>query len=215
MRRDQDHFGWESFKALPPRKKLDHILYYYKWYILGGVALACLLASLIGAIAGNRKEVLISGAFINTATDQAGYDCLQQDYWQHCGGGDDTRVDLLTYRHIDFETGALSQEDAASFMILTSMIAARTLDYIITDEDTLSHFQEQEIILDLREVFTAQELEKYDVIELNGVPSALRLADSAFAENHPLTAADSCIFIVGCTEDFQKDANFIRYLMGR
>lgn len=38
------------------------------------------------------------------------------------------------------------------------MIAARTLDYIITDEDSLDDFVEQEIILDLKEILPEQEL---------------------------------------------------------
>lgn len=215
MRHDQEHFGWDTFKTLPAKKKLEHIFYYYKWYILGAVALIWMLVSLAGAIAGNRKEVLISGMFINTATDQPGYDSLEQGYWQYCGGSDDTRVDLVTYRHIDFAEGAMNQEDAASFMVLTSMLAARTLDYIITDQATLAYLQQQEVVLDLAQVFPPEELEGYDIIYLDGVPSALRLAGSAFAENHPLSSDTSCLLLVASTQDAQKGADFIRYVMGR
>lgn len=215
MRHDQEHFGWDTFKTLPTKKKLEHIFYYYKWYILGAIALIWMLVSLAGAIAGNRKEVLISGMFINTATDQPGYDSLEQGYWQYCGGRDDTRVDLVTYRHIDFAEGAMNQEDAASFMVLTSMLAARTLDYIITDQATLAYLQQQEVVLDLAQVFPPEELEGYDIIYLDGVPSALRLAGSAFAENHPLSSDTSCLLLVTSTQDAQKGADFIRYVMGR
>ena len=215
MRHDQDHFGWDTFKALPARKKLEHIFYYYKWYILGAVALIGMLVSLAGDIAANRKEVLISGMFVNTATDQPGYDSLEQGYWQYCGGSDDTRVDLVTYRHIDFAEGAMNQEDAASFMVLTSMLAARTLDYIITDQATLAYLQKQEVVLDLAQVFPPEELERYDIIYLDGFPAAIRLADSAFAENHPLSSDTSCLLLVASIQDARKGADFIRYVMGR
>ena len=211
---DRDTFTFADFKALPFKKKVNHVLYYYKWYIVGGIALVCLLISLITTIADNQKEVLVSGIFINNATSQAGYDHLQQDYWAFCGSDQDTRVDLVTGRTINFDSETLSQEDAASFMVLTSMIAARTLDYIITDEDSLDNFMEQEIILDLKEILPEQELAALDTIELDGITAAIRLESSDFARNYPLAAEKSVLLIVGSTQDFQKDAAFIRYVMG-
>ena len=119
--KDRDRFGWEDFKALPAKKKLEHIHDYYRWYILGGIVAAVLLVSLIVTIAGNRKEVLISGIFINNSTTAEGYAHLQQGYFDYCGGDGDTRVDLVEARYLDFESGALSQSDAASFMMVASM----------------------------------------------------------------------------------------------
>ena len=211
---DRDTFTFADFKALPFKKKVNHVLYYYKWYIVGGIALVCLLISLITTIADNQKEVLVSGIFINNATSQEGYDHLQQDYWTFCGSDKNTRVDLVTGRTINFNSETLSQEDAASFMVVTSMIAARTLDYIITDEDSLDDFMGQEIILDLKEILPEQELAALDTIELDGITAAIRLESSEFARNYPLAAEKSVLLIAGCTQDFQKDATFIRYVMG-
>lgn len=211
---DKDTFTFADFKALPFKKKVNHVLYYYKWYIVGGIALVCLLISLITTIVDNQKEVLVSGIFINNATSQAGYDHLQQDYWTFCGSDKHTRVDLVTGRTINFNSEPLSQEDAAAFMAVASMIAARTLDYIITDEDSLDDFMGQEIILDLKEILPEQELAALDTIELDGITAAIRLESSDFARNYPLTAEKSVLLIVGCTQDFQKDAAFIRYVMG-
>lgn len=176
--------------------------------------MVCLLISLITTIADNQKEVLVSGIFINNATSQAGYDHLQQDYWTFCGSDKHTRVDLVTGRTINFNSETLSQEDAAAFMAVASMIAARTLDYIITDEDSLDDFMGQEIILDLKEILPEQELAALDTIELDGITAAIRLESSDFARNYPLAAEKSVLLIVGCTQDFQKDAAFIRYVMG-
>lgn len=211
---DKDTFTFADFKALPFKKKVNHVLYYYKWYIVGGIALVCLLISLITTIVDNQKEVLVSGIFINNATSQAGYDHLQQDYWTFCGSDKHTRVDLVTGRTINFNSETLSQEDAAAFMAVASMIAARTLDYIVTDEDSLDDFMGQEIILDLKEILPEQELAALDTIELDGITAAIRLESSDFARNYPLAAEKSVLLIVGCTQDFQKDAAFIRYVMG-
>ena len=211
---DRDSFTFADFKALPFKKKVNHVLYYYKWYIVGGIALAALLVSLVTTIVGNQKDVLISGIFINNATSQEGYDHLQDGYWDYCGGDKDTRADLVTARRIQFDSETLSQEDAASYMVVTSMIAARTLDYIITDEDSLDDFMGQEIILDLKEIFSQEELAEFDTIEMDGITAAIRLENSGFAKNYPLGAEKSVLLVVGCTQDFQKDAKFIRYVMG-
>ena len=172
-----------------------------------------LLVSLIVTIAGNRKEVLISGIFINNSTTAEGYAHLQQGYFDYCGGDGDTRVDLVEARYLDFESGALSQSDAASFMMVASMIAARTLDYIITDEPSLDHFIEQEVVLDLRLALSDEQLAKYDVIERGGVPVAIRLNGTAFAENYPLTSDTGCVFLAASTEDYEKDVRFLEYLL--
>lgn len=210
---DRDSFTFADFRALPFKKKVEHVLDYYKWYIGAGIALMILLVSLVTTILGNQKEVLISGIFINNATSTEGYAYLQEDYWAYCGSGKDTRADLVTGRMINFDSETLPQEDAASFMIVASMIAARSLDYMITDEASLSHFMEQEAVLDLKEIFSAEELAQYDTVELDGITAAIRLEGSSFAQRYPLAAEDSVLFVVACTQDFEKDARFIRYVM--
>ena len=212
--KDRDSFGWKQFRALPFRKKAEHIREYYIWYIVGGVAALCLLVSLITTIAGNRKDVLISGIFINNSTTAEGYAHLSTDYWSYCGGDADTRADLVETRRLDFDSGAMRQTDAASFMVVTSMVAARTLDYIITDEATLAHFREQEIVLDLRLALPEALLSHCDIIEQDGVPIAIRLTDTDFAQTYPLASDTSCIFLVASSEDYEKDARFIEYLLG-
>ena len=210
MAKDRDSFTFADFRALPFRQKAEHVLYYYKWYILGGVAIVCLLVSLISTIVSNQKDVLVSGIFINNATSAEGYAHLQEDYWTYCGSDKNTRVDLVTGRHIDFDNGALSQEDAASFMVVTSMIAARTLDYIITDEDSLDDFWDQEVVQDLRAILTEEELAEYDVIQMEGIPAAIRITQEQFG--YPLAAENSILIFIGCTQDFAQDADFVRYI---
>lgn len=210
---EQDHYGWASFRALSPKKKLEHILYYYKWYILGGAALIWLLAALIITIFSGRKESLISGIFINTATSEAGYSYLEEGYWEACGSDSDTEAELVTARYLSFDSEVISEEDEASFLLVSGMLAARSLDYIITDEETLAGFWTEEAVLDLREVLSEADLAKYDIIEIDGTAAAIRLDGSAFAETYPLTAEENCIFVAACTQDCEKVARFLHYVL--
>lgn len=202
---------WAAFKALPPKKKLEHIWIYYKWYILVGAVVICMLVSIGRTVADNRKETLISGIFINNSTSQEGYAHLMEDYWEYCGGNEDQRVELVGSRNIDFDAQSPSQEDAAAFMIVSSMIAAESLDYIITDEASLDDFWEQEVILDLRELFPT--LEDWDVIEKDGAAIALRLENTTFGKNYPLAAEDSCVLVIANAQNREHVIRFLEYLM--
>lgn len=204
---------WASFKALSPKKKLEHIWIYYKWYILVGAAVICMLVSIARTVADNSKETLISGIFINNSTSSEGYAHLMEDYWEYCGGNEDQKVELVGSRIIDFDAESPSQEDAAAFMIVSSMIAAKSLDYIITDRASLDDFREQEVILDLRELFPAEALARWDVIEEDGAAIALGLKDTAFGKNYPLSAEDSCVLVIANAQNRENVICFLEYLM--
>ena len=204
---------WAAFKALSFRKKLEHIWIYYKWYILAAAAVICVLVSILGTVANNRKETLISGIFINNSTSPEGYACLAEDFWEYCGADADQKAELVTGRSIDFEAESPSQAEAAAFMTVTCMIAAKTLDYIITDEASAAHFMEQEVVMDLTQLLTEEALAQWDTIEQDGAVIALSLENTAFAQNYPLAAENSCILVIANAPNPENVVRFLEYLM--
>ena len=203
---------WAAFKALPFRKKLEHIWIYYKWYILVAAAVICVLVSILGTVANNQKETLISGIFINNTTSAEGYACLTEGYWEYCGANPDQKVELVTGRSIDFEAETPSQQEAAAFMTVTCMIAAKTLDYIITDEASAAHFMEQEVVMDLRQLLPEEVLARWDTMERDGAVIGLRLEDTAFARKYPLAAENSCILVIANAPNPENVVRFLEYL---
>ena len=204
---------WEAFKALSFQKKLEHIWLYYKWGIIVAVAVVCILISIAGTVKENNRQTLISGIFINNSTSSQGYTHLQEGYWEYCGGNPDQKVELITGRYIDFDAETLSQEDAAAFMIVASMIAAESLDYIITDEASLDDFEEQEVVLDLRELLPEETLARWDTVERGGAVLALRLENTSFAREYSLSAENSCILVVPNAQNKENILQFLDYLM--
>ena len=204
---------WAAFKALPFRKKLEHIWIYYKWYIFVAAAVICVLVSILGTVANNQKETLISGIFINNAAEPEGYACLTEGYWEYCGANPDQKVELVTGRSIDFEAETPSQQEAAAFMTVTCMIAAKTLDYIITDEASAAHFMEQEVVMDLRQLLPEEVLARWDTMERDGAVIGLRLEDTAFARKYPLAAENSCILVIANAPNPENMVRFLEYLM--
>lgn len=205
---------WAAFKALSFRKKLEHIRIYYKWHIVVVVAVICLIASVIGTVMNNQKEVLISGMFLNNATSQEGYAFLENGFWEACGGSSDQRVELVTGRSVNFTADTPSQQEASSLMVFTCMVAAQTLDYVVTDEASVAHLVEQEVVMDLKTLLPAEILAQWDTIEHNGVVAALRLEGTFFAENYPLAVEDSCILVIGNAPHQDNTLRFLDYIRG-
>lgn len=204
---------WNAFKALSFKKKLEHIWLYYKWGILVAAAVVCMLISIAGTVAKNSRETLISGIFINNSTSQQGYAHLTDDYHSYRGGSKDQKVELISGRHIDFDAEGPSQEDAAAFMIVASMIAAESLDYIITDEASLDDFVEQEVVLDLRELLSQEALSRWEAVEQGGIVAGLRLENTAFGKAYPLSGENSVILITANAQNRENVRRFLDYLL--
>ncbi len=199
-------------RGMPLGKKLQHIWLYYRWHILAALLVLCVLVSLVQQTAYNRRQPLISGAFVNNSTSTEGYAHLKEDYLACCGGDGRYRAELVEAREIDFGAEVLPQTDAANFMLLTSMISARSLDYIITDEATLAALDGQEVVLDLTSVLPQTMLEELDVIRSSTGVIGIRLAGSSFARDYPLSAEDSCILFIYNTPSTENILRFLEYL---
>ncbi len=199
-------------RGMPLGKKLQHIWLYYRWQLLAALLVLCVLVSLVQQTAYNRRQPLISGAFVNNSTSTEGYAHLKEDFLAYCGGDVRYRAELVEARQIDFGAEVLPENDAANFMLLTSMISARSLDYIITDEATLSALDGQEVVLDLTSVLPPAMLEELDVIRSSTGVIGIRLAGSSFARDYPLSAEDSCILFIYNTPSTENILRFLEYL---
>lgn len=200
-------------RGMPLGKKLQHIWLYYRWHILAVLLVLCIVVSLVQQTAYNRKQSLISGIFVNNSTSAEGYAHLKEDYLSYCGDDGHHRVDLVEERQIDFSAEVLPETDAANFMLLTSMISARSLDYIITDEETLTALDEEEVVLDLATVLPQTMLEELDVIRSSTGVIGVRLAGTSFARDYPLSATDSCILFISNSSSTQNILRFLEYLL--
>lgn len=203
---------FKAFAAMPLKKKAEHIWLYYRWHLLVAAAVIAVLISGLRLVFYNTQDQLISGIFINTGTTAEGYTHLREDYITFCGQNR-SRVELVEARGIHFEDDPLSQEDAANFMVLAGKIAVESLDYIITDLPSLTFFEEQEVIRDLREVLSEEALASLTpILSADGTPIAIPLAGTSFADHYELTA-ESCLLIVKNAPDVQKITRFLQYLL--
>lgn len=157
----KDH--WEKLKrelkGMTLKQKLEHLWEYYKWVLgvaLGAVIIICTIVSSIITL---NRELLLSGAIINVDVTPDGYVMLQEGYFERLGGekGKES-VDLHNMQFRDPYTTTDQTYAMDVYEGVMALVAAKTLDYIMFDDLALSFFLDPELLLDLREIFTEEQL---------------------------------------------------------
>jgi len=143
-----------DLKEMTFGQKVEHIWINFKEYIL--VFLVCSLAigGFLYSILRTEKEVLLCGTVLNTDISAEGLDYISTDYFDFVGGNSKTQEVQVSSSY--FKVKGSRQELDYSYNVfsrVTSMASANMLDYLITDELALSAFIQEEIYLDLTEIF--------------------------------------------------------------
>lgn len=182
-----------ELKPMTPKKRLEHLWEYYKW-VLGVLALiGFIVALVVTSLINLNTEVLASGILMNCNVDADGFAYLSDGYYQtHRTEGERQRVDLTYRNYGDPET---SEDPSFNYDVLQSivaMVAASSLDYIMTDDVGMEAMLMPDYWMDLRDLFTEEELTQMDerviklVVEETGevIPMALDITDSEFCKTY-------------------------------
>jgi len=151
-----------DLKEMTFGQKVEHIWINFKEYIL--VFLVCSLAigGFLYSILRTEKEVLLCGTVLNTDISAEGLDYISTDYFDFVGGNSKTQEVQVSSSY--FKVKGSRQELDYSYNVfsrVTSMASANMLDYLITDELALSAFIQEEIYLDLTEIFSEAEMAEF------------------------------------------------------
>lgn len=154
----------EEMKPMTFRQKADHLFTYYKEYLLIVLAVIALIALIISTTAQSKRQIAMSGVLCNVTMSIEGYNHLTQDFFQRQGFDSSYQDVHLSALELKIsENMSASQIDNAYYaaMGMLSMVEDKELDYAILSEDAFGYFLSQEIYMDLRDFFTAQELEQW------------------------------------------------------
>lgn len=124
----------QTFKDLTPKKKLEHILYYYKWHIIVGIIL--LLAGINLLINISQKDKNIPLFTISIQGIPEDYDKIEA--WEEDITNKIAESDTMQKVRVDYYPIRLDNQDQTStaytqkFVVL---MGARELDVVCLDED--------------------------------------------------------------------------------
>lgn len=142
-------------------EKVDHIWTYYKEIFFVMAIAGLLLFVFAWTLFAPKKEVVFGGALCNVSMKQSCYYYLTEEYHERIGAGNREKVDVAS---LVFTQPTLVSEVDNSYkqsMSLISMVEAKTVDYMMLDQYAMEYYIPYELYIDLREIFTSEELESW------------------------------------------------------
>ena len=148
-----------ELKEMTPKEKFAHLWEYYKW--IGGLFLGLILVVcvVIASVQSLNTEIRYSGVMINLRVSPDGYVQLQDGFFAHIGAEEGR--ELVEVRNMQFQDPYTTIDQTYALDVQESVVAlisARQLDYLLYDEVALPFFMDPETVLDLREIFSEEEL---------------------------------------------------------
>jgi len=211
----------KTFKDLDFKEKLNYIWDYFKWWIIGGIAIIVSLIITIPGIIENRKEVQLYVLFLNSNIAAQEYTPIMDDYVEEANiDMDGKRIVLDTSLYIDRENA--NTKAMENSQKLTVLFASKTIDVLVSDDKNFEFCCSQGAYMDLKELLPADLYEKYsDKIIMAENPETgemtaygIKMEDSEILKREK-AFSDSPVLSVSLTTEKKENAIlFIKYLLG-
>lgn len=150
----------EAIKNASPKEKWDYFWEYYKWYVIGGAIIIFLLVIFIRDMV-NKKDWIFYGAIINSYAYEEQSEALLNDFVN--------LAQLDTENHaVMFDTsysitrGSYDEISNSAAQKLLVNLTAADLDFVIADETTFGQYATIDTFMDMRTLFTGEDLKKYE-----------------------------------------------------
>lgn len=164
----------ENFRELSGKEKIKHILYYYGLSILGIVLVIGILVSIIGKLTfAKEKDACLGTAIHAKYMDPDTIDLLDEHLTELFPDMTEDGVkEFKVYSFYNGYTAAEAEEKTAMIYRMAAFIQTQMMDVIIGDEESLRFDGNCGYLMDLREIFSEEELEaikeKADLLSKDG-----------------------------------------------
>ncbi len=148
-----------DLKGMTWKEKIDHIWTYYRQFIFFTAVGLIVIIGVGSTILAPKKELLMGGMCVNTYISEEGTSYLMEELFDQLQGDPKKQETQMYFR--SFGDMTTSTQDYETFQSIVTMLYAKKLDYLLMDADSLAPIIGYDSLLDLREVFTAEELEQF------------------------------------------------------
>lgn len=211
-----------SFKELSFTEKVSYIFGYYKYHMLAFVIAALVIASFINSYIRNNYDTVCSIIVVDgkiTGYDSQS-DAINKGFTEYLGiDGKSERVEI-NYNH-SLIPKPLDQEAAVTQDKIYILASTGSLDGYMANTEYIDYFctEEQIFFYDLREILTAEELEKIgeeNIIyhtkeDKTKSPIAVNLTNTKIKTETDFTMKDPCYGVVISSKNVDNAVAFIRY----
>lgn len=198
---------------------VEYFMMYYKWPTIIILCCCIILFSMVRNIIENSKERTIYGIFMNCYPD-ANNELLADEFAAF--------LDINQKNHpIFFDIGLTYNPDATTQIEMITpvkvmaIVDAKEGDFMINTEVSFSHFASNGYYLDLRNILTEEQINKYekdfiyfDVENIGNIPVGINISDSNFVKDSSFyTHSTNVIFsIFYNAEQIDNAMLFLEYI---
>ena len=211
---------FDTMKGLSFREKIVNTWYLYKLEL--GVMVLCLfaLAAVVSSVINANTTLWLSGDVMNVNMSEEGMTYISTDYFASLGVPKfmnkvqvvDTMYSTSEKQDFEYNYSVSSQTVA--------LVQAEMLDFQIINKPALEMFLSEDMYLDLREFFTAEELAEYEgkilYLEFEGsddrMPVALDISDMPFIQDNVDGDEATFFVLIKTTPRKAELRNFWNYL---
>ncbi len=211
----------DALRPMPWNKKLEHLWEYYKWVLVVLIVAATIIYISVVGYSNARVEGLFYGEVVNLDFDTEGVEYLREGFLEHLDGVEGDQKVSLYLSNLVVGDDSTYDNYYAPLMRTSSEITNGTLDYFLVDAAALTCYFNEEILLDLRQLFTEEELAQigdnlvYVLYEETGekIPMAINVTDSAFMTSRLNYKTTAYLCFVAGTERLETCKVFYDYFM--
>ena len=163
----------QNLKPMTFSQKIDHLWTYYKYHLWILALFLIFAAAGITGIINAGKEVMISGVIVNVGISNKGYSYLSDEYADVLNIDKKQSVELTYVQFTDPQSAENVSENYQAAMKIVAMISAKNLDYMIMDRAAMEFYMDQDIYMDLREMFSEEQLAQWASILIYAQPEGV------------------------------------------
>lgn len=170
----------ENLNTLHGRKKIGHILTYYKFPLI----ILCIFLYVIGYNIYGRlthKDVVLYTALVNVVTGEDLTRQLGEDFLTHAGA-DMSKYELKLYTELyltDDELNAYHEYTYASRMKILASIEGKQLDIVLMNQEAFDAFSQNGYLYDLDSILSEHAPDLYGYLQPKLVSNVVILEDNA------------------------------------
>ncbi len=213
---------WQIIKPMTGKERAEYIWEYYNWTLWIVLIVGIVLSVVITSYVNKTTKVVISGTLVNLDVSTDGYKYLVDDYNALHKLGGRQRVDFGMTNFKNFKTASDIESNYNASISVVASAAAKTLDYCILDQTGMEYYLGHEIFMDLRDILTPEEIEKWKDSRLvyareedsdEPIPVALKITDEKFVKDNLVSFDDVYIAFIVSTPKKEMCRDFFDYLM--
>lgn len=212
----------QDLKPMTFRQKVDHIWTYYKSMVIVLVLIVMGFSLVVTAATNKSTKILISGVSVNVELSEDAKTYLREGYYEKIGTG--SSMEKVNFYDVLLENLATTNDYEANYYTLMSLIAlgsAKELDYLLVDETALKMFIQEEMLLDLTDIYTQEKLDgmgKLVIYARNGdtnvsTPIAFDVTQTEFIKKNTNTSGPIYLAFMISTDREETCADLYEYIL--